>query len=172
MNINSQLFKEHSKENKDAIVDYLLDHPAEIDELMAIFFGGDIMLTQRAAWVVGTIGELEPKLIAPYFPEMISLMRKKDCTDAVMRNSLRVLQYQRVNEDLWGELYDLCINVLIDNKMPVAIKVFAMTTAYNIVEELPELKNELQIAIEELLPDGTPGIKSRGQKILNALSKL
>ena len=88
------------------------------------------------------------------------------------RNVLRVLQFQNVDESLWGELYDVCIRFLEDNNEPVAVKVFSMSTAYNIVKQVPELKNELMGAIEQINTEGSAGEKNRGQKILNALSKL
>ncbi len=172
MNLKALLTREYSKSSRDEIVDYLLAHPEEVHELMNLFFGDELITTQYSAWVVGKLGERRPELIFPYFPRMIKSMSIGNCTDAVYRNSFRVLQFQKVDESLWGDLFDLCIEVLISNKMAVAIKVFAMTTAFNIVKEVPELKNELKLVVEELIPEGTAGIKSRGSKVLKALEKL
>lgn len=172
MDIKAQLTKEHSKENKDLIVEHLLNHPNEIDALMDQFFSSNHIMVQRAAWVVGTLGDKQPELIKPFFPTMVKAIRQTDCIVAVKRNVLRVLQFQNVDESLWGELYDVCIRFLEDNNEPVAVKVFSMSTAYNIVKQVPELKNELMGAIEQIIPEGTAGEKNRGQKILNALSKL
>ena len=172
MDFKAQLTKEHSKENRDVLVNYLLQNPIEIGSLMALFFSQNHLLVQRAAWVVGTLGEIKPALLQPYFPRMIKEIRKKDAHVAVRRNVLRVLQFQTVEEALWGELYDTCIRFLEDKNETVAVKAFAMTTAFNIVKKVPELKHELSVAIEQILPEGTAGEKSRGQKILSALSKL
>ena len=172
MNLKALLTREHSKSSRDLIVEHLLANPNEVDDLMTLFFGNEILTTQYSAWVVGRLGEIRPELVSPYFPKMIKVMSKGNCTDAVYRNSFRVLQFQKVDESLWGELFDLCIEVLTSNKMAVAIKVFAMTTAFNIVKEVPELKNELKLVVEELIPEGTAGIKSRGNKVLAALEKL
>lgn len=172
MDFKAQLTKEHSKENRDVMVNYLLERPGEIDGLMDQFFSPNHLLVQRAAWVVGTLGERNPELIRPYFPKMVKEIRKKDAHVAVRRNVLRVLQFQDVDEELWGELYDTCIRFLEDKNEPVAVKAFAMSTAFKIVKKVPELKDELSAAIEQILPEGTPGEKSRGQKILSALSKL
>lgn len=172
MDIKAQLIKEHSKENKDLIVNYLLNNTNEVDSLMELFFGSNHILVQRSAWVVGDLGEKHTELIRPFFPRMVKEIRKTECIIAVKRNVLRVLQFQKVDENLWGELYDVCIRFLEDKKEPVAVKVFSMTTAYNIVKHVPELKDELQGAIEQIIPEGTAGEKNRGKKILNALSKL
>lgn len=172
MDFKAQLTKEHSKENRDIMVNYLLQNPDEIGSLMGLFFSPNHLLVQRAAWVVGTLGEKRSELISPYFPQMVKEIRKKDAHVAVRRNVLRVLQFQEVDEALWGELYDTCIRFLEDKNEPVAVKAFAMSTALKIVRKVPELKHELAEAIEQILPEGTPGEKSRGQKILSALSKL
>ena len=46
-----------------------------------------------------------------------------------------------------------------------------MTVLYNLSVNIPEIKNELKLLIEDLLPYGTAGIKSRGRKILAKLEK-
>ena len=172
MDINSQLLREHSKENKDLILNYLIEHPQQVSNLMEVFFKSETMMVQRAAWVVGGLGEKRPELIKPYHAKMVAVLKGRDAQDAVKRNILRVLQFQEIEETLWGDLYDCCIRILTSNLEPVAVKVFAMTTAYNIVKEMPELKGELLVAVEDVIAEGTPGEKSRGQKILTALSKI
>ena len=154
------------------IVDHLIKHPEDLPTLMDQFFGSNQRMVQRAAWVVGTLGQKKPDLIRPYYARMIKEIRKKNAHVAIRRNALRVLQFQEVDEALWGELYDVCIRFLESSSEPVAVKAFAMTTAYKIVKRVPELKDELIAAIEQIIPEGTPGEKSRGQKILSALSKL
>lgn len=47
-----------------------------------------------------------------------------------------------------------------------------MTLALNIVEKIPELKDELRFIIEEQMPFGTAGFKNRGAKTIAALEKL
>lgn len=172
MDIKAQLIKEHSKENRDVVVNHIVAHPEDIPNLMEQFFSSDHRMVQRAAWVVGVLGQKNPDLIKPYYPKMIKEIRKNDAHVAIKRNVLRVLQFQNVDEKLWGELYDVCIRFLEDSNEPVAVKAFAMSTAFQVVKRVPELKDELAAAIEQIMPEGTPGEKSRGQKILSALSKL
>lgn len=172
MDIRSLLNKEQTKENRDVMVDHLMKHPEDLPALMDQFFGSNQRIVQRAAWVVGTLGQKKPDLIRPYYARMIKAIRKNNAHVALRRNALRVLQFQEVDESLWGELYDVCIRFLESSSEPVAVKAFAMTTAYRIVKRVPELKDELVAAIEQIIPEGTPGEKSRGQKILSALSKL
>jgi len=172
MDLRKQLLKEHSKENTAFIVAHLLDNPQQVDELMHIFIHETYRLVQRSAWVVGDLGRFNASLIKPYIPELIDNLQKPDLHDASKRNTMRFLQEVTVEEVHWGVLYDTAMRFLMTNEEAVAIKAFSMTVAFNIVKQVPELKEELQIVVEDLIPYGTPGIKSRGQKILSALSKL
>jgi hypothetical protein len=55
---------------------------------------------------------------------------------------------------------------------PIAIKVFSMTVLFNISKNVPEFRDELAIIIEDQMPYGSAGFKSRGKKTLKGLSKL
>lgn len=63
-------------------------------------------------------------------------------------------------------------DTLNSGREPVAVKVFSMTVLFNIVQVYPELSEELEISIEEQMPFGSGGFKSRGRKVLKDLSKL
>jgi hypothetical protein len=47
-----------------------------------------------------------------------------------------------------------------------------MTVLFNIVKKYPELKDELKMSIEDQLPYGSAGFKSRGRRILKSLEKI
>ncbi|MBO3697127.1 hypothetical protein [Roseivirga sp. E12] len=171
MDLRKQLLKEHSKENTAKIVSYIEGHPALVEELMDIFLNETYRLIQRSAWVVGDLGRSKPEWIRPYIPQMIENLKKPDIHVAARRNTMRYLQEVEIDEDDWGELLDIALKLLSKNDETIAVKVFSMTVAYNIVKHIPELKGELAILIEDQLPYGTAGFKSRGQKILSALNK-
>ena len=55
---------------------------------------------------------------------------------------------------------------------PIAVRAFSMTVLFNIGKEQPDLLPELRLMIEDLLPYGSPGIKSRGRRTIQAIDKL
>ncbi len=172
MDIRKQLLSDHSKSNTDEIVFHIMENPERLIELMDLFFNGDSLIKQRSAWVIGDLGRAEPQLIAPFHAQMIAHLKTPKIHDAVKRNTIRYLSEIELAEDLWGEAYDLAFKTLSSNNEKVAIKVFSMTLALNIVKKIPELKEELRYIIEEQMPFGTSGFKNRGAKTLIALSKL
>ena len=54
----------------------------------------------------------------------------------------------------------------------VAIKVYSMQVLYKICLKEPDLKNEVQLLIEDLMPHETAAFVSAGKHILKNLKKL
>ncbi len=50
--------------------------------------------------------------------------------DAVIRNSVRILQQIEIPESLHGELMNSCFQLLEEPLTPVAIKAFSITTLF------------------------------------------
>jgi hypothetical protein len=173
MDLKSALLEEHSKAQCTRIVNYIGSDKKRFDELMDLFFNGHYRVNQRAAWPLSYIAESQPQLVEPYLEKLVYNLRKRDAHVAVKRNTVRLLQEIEVtDEDLMGELADICFGFLASQDETIAVKAFSMTVLYNITVKEPDLKNELKLLIEELLPYASSGLKNRGKKILIALEKL
>lgn len=171
MNLHEQLSRPISKADKERLALQASEDPALFATLMDCFLDAPNRVVQNAAWVMSWAGERRPGLLLPYLDRMADRLTASD-SDAVKRNILRVLQYIVLPEHLWGLVADRCFALLSDPKEAVAIRVFAMTVLLNITREIPELKTELQILIEDQLPHGSAGFRSRGQKVLKELQRL
>lgn len=171
MNIKTTLLEKHSKENTLKIATYIEEHPDRFAELMEFFFSNEHQVAQRGAWAVSYCVDRNPSLITPYLAAIIDNLPNKVHV-AVKRNTLRILQHVDIPEDLIGKAADFCFKCLENPKEAVALRIFSMTVLYNICLKEPELKNDLQLLIEEFMPHGTAGFKSRGRKVLKQLSKM
>lgn len=171
MNIRESLIKDHSKGMAEKLSTEIGNSKQRFASLMKLFLHDEPMITQRASWVVSHCADKHPDLIKPWIGPMV-INLKKDIHIAVKRNTVRVLQFVDIPEDEMGELADVCFNFLSSAKEPVAVKVFSMTILFNLCRQIPELKNELLPLIEDQMPYGSAGFKSRGKKIINALQKL
>ncbi|WP_026463056.1 hypothetical protein [Adhaeribacter aquaticus] len=170
MNIHEALLQEHSKRQTTKIVAFIGTNPDRFADLMQLFFSSESRITQRAAWVVSTCAAKHPYLIDPYLNLLIANL-EKPVHAAVKRNTLRLLQETEIPETLQGALANICFQFLLEDE-PTAIKAFAMTVLSNLVKREPDLKNELQVILEDQLPYGSPGFVSRGRKILKELKLL
>ena len=171
MNLTKEVIKEHSRKQRDIIVNYVGQDPGRFSHLVEVFLGGPYRVTQRAAWPLSVCVEKHPDLLKPHYKNILAFAGSSDIHDAVKRNILRMLQYVRVPKVYQGRIVDLCFGFLTDAKEPVAIRVFAMTVLANIATEAPDLKNELVTIIEDQLPFASAGFLSRSRKVLKQLKQ-
>lgn len=171
MNFQGLLEKSHSKKTTDLIVDTVISDPSNMEELMSIFLGSSYRLTQRSAWTMSNIAIKHPHLLDKWLPELIDRMDAPDQHIAVTRNIIRAFQFMDFPEEYEGIILDKCFKLLNDGTQPIAIKAFTMTVIYNLSKKYPDIQPELKLSIEQLLPYGSAGIKSRGKKILKLLNK-
>ncbi|WP_200974614.1 hypothetical protein [Echinicola sp. 20G] len=171
MDILEILESGQSKDNTTKIVNYIGDDPDRFAELFILFRNGTYKVTQRASWPLGIAAEKCPGLLLPYYKDIVIMLKKANVHDAVKRNILRMLQDQDVPEVYEGEVLNAAFTFLEDKAQPIAIRVFAMQVVYNLSERYPEIRPELKLIIEDMLPYASAGIRSRGKKILSKLSK-
>ncbi|MEM1122482.1 MAG: hypothetical protein AAGJ18_18700, partial [Bacteroidota bacterium] len=166
MDLKAAILKEHSKPQALLIRDYIGDNQALFDVLMTHFFSNEYRVTQRAAWIMTHCVDKYPFLINPHLEKLVQNLQAEKIHDAVKRNTLRLLAAVDLTEELMGHLVDIGFKFLLDPKEPATIRIFSMQVLYNICLKEPELADELRIVIEEIMPQGTAGFRSRGKKIL------
>ena len=171
MDIRQEITSLTGKEQSQKIAAHIGNEQEKFDALMEVFYTGPYRLTQRAAGVMSHCVDAHPGLIVPHFKKMIHVLRNSP-SDAVKRNIVRAWQWVPIPEAHLDDVADLCFTFLSTQQEAVAVKVFAMTVLLNITRQIPELKNELQILIEDQMPYGSAAFRSRGSKILKALEKI
>lgn len=173
MNIRKLLqFREFSKQQALEIRDWIDNDAHRMDKLMQLFLNENYRITQRAAYPLLFISNKNPKLFEPYLEQMVDNMTD-DKHDAVIRNTLRLLQDIDMPETLEGKVFDKSIHYLKSPKYPVAIRVFAMTIVTNICIKYPELKAEVLPLLKDILEiSESPGMHSRGKKMLAVLKSI
>ena len=162
--------KLYTKEQAMKISEYACSTPGHFAELMQCFLSNEYRLAQRAAWSVSWAAKKKQELILPYIKDLVAQLPRKDVHDAVIRNSVRILQQVEIPEALHGELMNCCFSFIESNSTPIAIKAFSLTTLFNLSKSYPEIQNELKILIEERWNHETAAFKSRGRKILKQLN--
>ena len=172
MNIKEALEAEHSKALTMRIIAYIGDDTERFDELMNCFFSENNRLCQRTAWAVGYFGEKNTALIAPYLERML-LNLNTPHHDAIVRNTMRVFrELPEIPDDLLGLTADVCFRYIMTPSVAIAIRAFAMRVLEKVCRKVPELKEELQLTIEDLLQHETAGgLVSSGRDVLKKLKK-
>lgn len=173
MNIKEALEAEHSKAVTMRIIAYIGDDTERFEELMNCFFSENNRLCQRAAWAVGYFGEKNSALITPYLERML-LNLNKPSHDAIIRNTMRVFrELPEIPDDLLGLTADVCFRYVTTPSVAIAIRAFAMRVLEKVCRKVPELKEELQLTIEDLLQYETSGgLISSGRDVLKKLKHI
>jgi len=170
MDLAGILKEKQSTVNRDLIVNYVGSSPARMDELMKLFFSKDLRVCQNASWPMTHIGDKYPKLILPYFEEMLHKLKTPQ-HDAVLRNTLRIWQQMDIPEKYEGTVYELCFKFLANYDRPPAVRAFSIGILSNLADKFPDLKSELIDLLEEVYPHGTPGLKNKAKKTILHLRK-
>ncbi len=173
MNIREALLKDkiHLKEKAITIAAYSCSSPAQFAELMKCFLANEYRLAQRAAWSVSWAARKKPEMIKPYIKDLVAQLQRKDVHNAVIRNSVRILEAIDIPETYHGEVMNACFTFIEQPSTPIAVKAFSLTTLYNLSKFYPEIKAELQLIIETNWDNETAAFRARGKRILKALAK-
>ena len=125
----------------------------------------------RASWVVAKVADTRLDLVEPYI-NFISEKILDSNNDGVVRMHLHTISLCDVNiidEDLRGDLIDLCFNILKNTEASVCLRTNCMDVLYKFYDIYPDLKNEIVSTIEIVMVDSSPGIKARGKFILKKM---
>lgn len=164
------LLLEMSRRNTDLVADLVFQKPELFEELFLVFARNEEPISRRAAWVLDTVSEQYPELLAPHLDEITDLLPKFS-HDGLKRHSLRMLaRLPLPDDDRLGELITICFNWLLSPVEAVSAKIYSMDLLYRVSQIEPDLKQELADSIEWRINEGTPGYQHRGRKMLKQLN--
>lgn len=172
MDIREVLLYRHSKAITSQVINYI-DHDTDrLNTLLTLFLhDNDPIVRQRASWVIGHIGVDTPTLIRPHLHDIVENFTLTGHHDAIYRNTVRLLQFIEIPTELQGKVATTCFDFLGNPKTAIAIKAFSMTILYNISNKEPDLKPELKLVLEDLIPYASKGVKNKATKLIAILNK-
>jgi len=172
MNIAAEIARTGSKASTDRITGFIGKNQNRFNSLMKALFLGPYRMTQRAANPAFICVQHYPTFIDPWMKPIIRELCSPEIPLSMKRNLLRILQFATIPPRYQGVVIDLAMGYLQDTKETIAVRVYAMTVLEHLSRQVPELKNELKVILEDHLPYGSAGFRSRGMKILNRLKAL
>lgn len=158
-----------SWENLAILVRYIADYPQHLEIIMNKALDDSRPENWRAAWMVDKIHDRYPELVLPYF-RVITQFLLTTQNSGKKRHFLKLLSLHPVSEENMALLLNYCINMFSNAAEPVAVRVHAMQTLFNIAQQEPDFSGELIELIEhEMKYHGSAGLASRGKKLLKKL---
>jgi hypothetical protein len=168
-NLEDFLLLEMSRRNTDLVADLICQNHELFAALFQIYLRNEEPVSRRAAWVIDTVTENYPELIAPHLGKMIEMLPEFH-HDGLKRHSLRMLARSPFppGDDL-GKMISICFDWLLSPSESVSVKVYSMEILYRISQVEPDMKKELADSIEWRMNEETAGFRNRGQKLLKKL---
>lgn len=162
---------EHSTRQMRKVVKLSIVDQVSFDELVKVFTDKDPELARRAAWALGHAGEEKPEFVKPHLQRILKILEVSNQHPAIYRNAFRILQNIPLRESIKARVFDLSLQYIVNAEYPGAIRAFAMSAAFNAVENYPELRNELAEFLLTLRQEESPAVKNRAGKILKKLNR-
>lgn len=111
----------------------------------------------------------DPGRLRAHWGRLIKAISRADASTAIKRNTLRLMQFVPIPPRYQGAIIDICFSLLSSRSETIAVKVFAMTVAEIVTGDMPELRRELKIMLEDQAVFAGPAFRSRSAKVLKAL---
>jgi hypothetical protein len=160
-----------SWENLPLLVRQLESEPEDLQLLIDLAFESRHPKSWRAAYIADKINDNHPKLIAPFISDMIFRL-KTETNSSKKRHYLKLISQHNFPVKFHSFLVGYCLESFCSASEPIANRVHAMQVLFNISEKEPDFKLELLSVIEhELELHPTPGIVSRGKKLVKKLKE-
>jgi len=170
MDLRTAILQEHTKVNSERIAAWIGNDAKHFAQLMQLFLHDEYRVVQRSAWIISIVAERFPKLLDPYLLQMTERLSERGLPVAVKRNVTRIFQHITLPETLHGPVMNACFELLADPKEAVAVRCFSMGILANLSSDYPEIKQELNVLIEDMLAhDPTAGIRSKARRVLQAI---
>lgn len=166
MNLREEILKEHSKAQRDKIIEWVGDAQLRFDELFRLFLNDEYRVAQRASWPVSYCVEVYPEFIQHHLKELLQNLEKPNLHDAIKRNTVRILQEIPIPEKYHGQVMNICFGYVENPTEAVAIKAFSLTVLGNLAIQYPEIIPEIKLLIEDQLPHQTAAFKSRAKRLM------
>lgn len=160
-----QIKLEHSKVQKDAVLEWIGTDDERLKAFVEVYFNGDPIVGQRAAYVMGWLGTAHQHILAPHYPRMIAEMDQK-LHPARRRNVLRLFETVEIPEAIEMDLMDKCFAFIQNPQEPGAVRAFAITVLSRLVEPYPELQAEAAMVLQEHLSEAPAAFRVRTRDFL------
>jgi hypothetical protein len=168
--LEAQLMAEMGRINMNIVVNAIGENEQFFARLVELVLKGKNPVNMRAAWAMTICLESHPEWIKPHLPALLKIL-PLPAHPGVRRCILRSLRDTNVPARWDGYLMQHCFDWLLSSSETIATKAYSMQILYRISKRHPDIRHELYEAIEVIIPDGSAGLKSCGQKILKQLSR-
>lgn len=132
----------------------------------------DPLLSNRAMWILWHCSMIDYDRIKPFLEKLILHLEDKTIPSGVVRCILSLFQEKTVPEKYHSYMLDKCYGYIVNSAEAIAVRAFAMTVAFNISKNYPDLMRELEAILQHIpISEESPAIKARTKDTLKLIQK-
>ncbi len=166
--IKAEILLSYSKENTVRVAALIDQDEVLFRKLFRMYSDTEnIDLAKRAAWIMTHCLKKHPYLVNPHIKNIIKLLSQASQHDAVKRNGLKALELTSIPEKYYGKIAEMCFRFINSGKEAIAIKAYSIGILDKIGDEIPEIRQELKLVLQDLMPYESAGFQSRARKVLS-----
>lgn len=170
MDLEQVLQDNSSRLMVDYIVEQILTKPALFEDVYRIAMSSDSKHAWKAAWVMSHLIDRDTSLFEDKYSEIMNCLPKVK-SDGVKRSFIYILSRSSLKE-YSVEFINQCFEWLISPQQPIAVQVYSMQALWTVCKQIPELKPEFQVSLENVEPsDYSKGFVAARKKMLKLLNK-
>lgn len=161
-----ELLSEHSKAQAARIARWAAADSRRFTEVVRVFTGGEPLLVQRSAWIIGLCADTVPEYYPRHLRRLLDAIERPGIHPSGPRNVFRALMRVPLPAALRGRIVDICVRFLSASASPVAIRCEAMYVLARLAHDHPDLQQELRLLVTPWEGHDSGGIRSAVRKIL------
>lgn len=142
--------------------------PTDIRIMFELNSHPDPKIAWRSTYIIDMLHDLDNDLLADYIPIIIKKL-PNETNHSIKRHYARILTQYDLSKLADGHLIDACFNWLQSEEIPIAVKAHCMLILFKLCKAYPDLKQELILVLEDLIPYGSKGVVNRARKLLKDL---
>lgn len=143
-----------------------------VSALFKLSLDKDPVLANRAMWILWHCSIIDHTVVKPFHDKLILHLSDKTIYSGVVRCILSLFQEEPVPEKYHSFMLDKCFGYITNSSEAIAVRAFAMTVAFNISKNYPELLKELEATLQHIpISEESPGIRARIKNTLKDIQK-
>jgi hypothetical protein len=165
--LSISLATEDNEARRKEWAQFILDNNVKLKDLVTIL-DAERKAAMRFTWLVGDLCERKPEAVFPAIPHFYA---KKDAMPFPNfdRSLAKMFWLCGVPEQIEGEAINDLFKWVLDPKVTVTTKTYAMEALCKLVSKHEGLRNELKLVIEDQLDKNTETFNKRALKMLEKL---
>lgn len=159
--------KQSTGANRTAWAMQIVDDEIDLQELSGLLFEEQSIAT-RYSWLLSDIGMEQPQKLFDLLPYLFAQRHKTNALNFAQQ----MVKYWRIAgipEEQKGHAIDVMFGWLMDPKESTHIKTVSLDVLAKLLEEYPDLKNELKLCLEQQPEDIDISFKRKVKQIIKTL---